>query len=199
MAESIRSKISGVTQVNENGISRQALIQEHLSEGDSLTLEREPNNPVDPNAIAIHFDRYAVDGDPKIGYIRSDLAVKIAPLMDAGQFIDCEVLNITGGEEGKETLGVNIELTVFTLDETQGLLKRAESHVTQKSIKKKKKFVWFPVIIGSMILCIGLTGFTNVFKQSGFVDIVLWVVITGAFILAGAAMISIPIYRYFKA
>jgi hypothetical protein len=72
-----------------------------------LFLNREPDNPYDRNAIAV----VTSDFDKKIGYINSDLASSLAPLMDRGAFIDCYVAEITGGGPG-QSYGVNIKLTV---------------------------------------------------------------------------------------
>jgi len=47
-------------------------------EGDPLTLEREPNNPQDPNAIKVlHEGRH-------LGYIGREQAAGLAPALDRG-------------------------------------------------------------------------------------------------------------------
>ncbi len=43
--------------------------------------------------------------------VRTGLASQVAPLLDAGKKLRCRVLSVTGGEEGKPTLGCNIEIT----------------------------------------------------------------------------------------
>ena len=107
MAETFFSKVVGVTKENDDGSNRQEIIQEELKNDDMLFLNREPDNPYDRNAIAV----ITSDFDKKIGYINSDLASSLAPLMDRGAFIDCYVAEITGGGPG-QSYGVNIKLTV---------------------------------------------------------------------------------------
>lgn len=45
-------------------------------------LEREPDNPHDPNAVSVWF----LDG--RLGYLQKSVAEKLAPLMDAGRTFD---------------------------------------------------------------------------------------------------------------
>ncbi len=125
MPEKIKTKVVGVSRPNENGRSRQEIIEEEVSDGDDLTLQREPENTHDENAIAVypglHFD--GDDTDDRIGYLNADLASRLAPMIDQGQHIDCRVINITSGEGGK-TIGVNVELIVFSVEETEEMLKK---------------------------------------------------------------------------
>ena len=52
-----------------------------LEPGNTLQLEREPENPHDPNAIKVIYD---LDGEPvHIGYIERDKAIYIADEFDA--------------------------------------------------------------------------------------------------------------------
>jgi|GEM_PF-3065937 len=129
MAEIIKTKVRGVSQRNEDGSSRQAIIHKYLSEGDLLVLEREPDNEYDPNAIAVYCDSPDLDEYKKIGYLSRELAAKLAPLMDAGNSIDAEVLEITG--EDKDTLGVNIQLTILTEEEVRARQERLSQMLKQ--------------------------------------------------------------------
>lgn len=99
---SIRSKVVGVSKKNPDGISRQALIKKLAIEGEPLQLEREPANEFDPNAIAVYID------DFQIGYISSDLARTLAPIMDSGGKVKAEIAEITGGTRDRPTTGLNI-------------------------------------------------------------------------------------------
>lgn len=108
MPKTIKTKVVGVSFGNG-----QELI-EYLSEGDSLFLEREPENEHDENAIAVYVDQYQ---NEQIGYLSSDLAEELAPQIDSGQMIMAEVTAITG--EGERTRGVNILLTLYSKEETQ--------------------------------------------------------------------------------
>jgi hypothetical protein len=69
----------------------------------SYALEREPDNPSDPNAIRVAIAKYLV------GYIPADIAKELAPLMDAGNHFFAEFikLNISPGHE---TVGLTISV-----------------------------------------------------------------------------------------
>lgn len=51
----------------------------------SFRLEREPENPYDPNAIKVFYE------DTHIGYVERGQAVWIAPDLDAGMTAECRV------------------------------------------------------------------------------------------------------------
>ncbi len=83
---------------------RQELVR-GLSAGDDLRLGREPQNPDDPNAIAV-FD----GSGRRLGYLRRQIAAALAPHVDAGRRYEARVLDVTGGDELRPTLGVNLRL-----------------------------------------------------------------------------------------
>jgi hypothetical protein len=113
MARMINTKLVGVSHYQKH-------IIEDVKEGDLLLLEREPENRYDPNAIVVRIDLGNPDECYTVGYINRELAAELAPLMDAHQEIDCEVLNITGGDEsGKTTRGVNVKLALLTSEESK--------------------------------------------------------------------------------
>jgi hypothetical protein len=115
---SIHTKIRGVTKENPNGVNRQQIISQCCRCGDALFLVREPNNPVDSNAIQVrrivHSD---VRDKPRlreqIGYVSRELAEELAPKMDDDGFVLMAwIMNVTGGEDG-ESLGVNIQIEEY--------------------------------------------------------------------------------------
>ncbi|HLX26034.1 MAG TPA: helicase-related protein [Candidatus Cybelea sp.] len=65
-----------------------------------LQLRRQPENPYDANAIAVHY------GDLALGFFNKRLAAHIAPLMDCGARYTARVASLTGGAEKHR--GVNI-------------------------------------------------------------------------------------------
>lgn len=122
--QEIRSKVAGVTAWNKT-VSRQSIIREQVDEGDSLMLEREPDNKFDKNAIAVYSQPYGAE-PAQIGYIKAELAKRLAPVMDAGGMILCSVLQVTGkdakyyddpDDDEERNFGVNICLEIFTADE----------------------------------------------------------------------------------
>lgn len=115
---SIRSKIRGVTKRNADRSDRQRIIRQWCRSGDALCFVREPNNPVDRNAIQI---RRIVCSDvpdkPRIGdqlgYLSRELAEELAPRMDADGFVlMAEIMDVSGGHNG-ESVGVNFEMSVY--------------------------------------------------------------------------------------
>ena len=73
-----------------------------LLPGQSLELVREPENPHDANAIAVRFGTFA------LGFLRKEIARRIAPNIDAGERYEARVGSITGG--GERSVGVNIHV-----------------------------------------------------------------------------------------
>jgi single-stranded-DNA-specific exonuclease len=57
----------------------------------ALELRREPNNPHDANAIAVHY------GDLQLGFFNKRLAAHLAPRIDAGVRYRARVASLTGG------------------------------------------------------------------------------------------------------
>jgi single-stranded-DNA-specific exonuclease len=91
------TKIVGVTFEG-----RQDLIA-GLQAGEHLDLIRQPDNPYDANAVAVHYGRL------HLGFVRKEIAARIAPNIDAGERYRAEVRHITGG--GTRSVGVNIFVT----------------------------------------------------------------------------------------
>ncbi len=71
-----------------------------LVPGSPLDLRRQPENPHDPNAIAIFF------GALQIGFLRKEIARRLAPKFDAGDRYKAEIGSVTGG--GTRSFGVNL-------------------------------------------------------------------------------------------
>lgn len=83
-----------------------------LRVGAELELRREPSNPHDANAIAVHY------GNLQLGFFNRRMAAHLAPLIDAGARYRARIASLTGGRpslreaQGKlldaRHLGVNI-------------------------------------------------------------------------------------------
>jgi single-stranded-DNA-specific exonuclease len=73
-----------------------------LSAGDPLELIRDPSNPHDSNAIAVHY------GKLQLGYLRREIARRLAPNIDAGDRYTANVGSVTGG--GERNVGVNLHV-----------------------------------------------------------------------------------------
>jgi single-stranded-DNA-specific exonuclease len=73
-----------------------------LKPGDPLELERQPENEHDPNAIAVRF------GNLQLGFLRREIARRLAPNIDGGDRYSARVDTVTGG--GERHVGVNISV-----------------------------------------------------------------------------------------
>ena len=69
----------------------------------AVELRREPNNTFDPNAIAVHF------GELQIGYLRKQIARRLAEKFDTGERYRARIASVTGG--GARSSGVNLFIT----------------------------------------------------------------------------------------
>lgn len=106
--EEINTKIVGVTFKNEDGASRQEII-ELCSEGDSLSLEHYYFKDEDAFKVVNCYGQ-------ALGNLKKELSAELAEKYDIGfiETADVEILNITGEDKG--TLGVNICIKLEDFD-----------------------------------------------------------------------------------
>ena len=105
VTHSFFSKVRGVTFDD-----RQDTVSS-LGEGESLALVREPENPHDPNAVAV----FTEPGDPgtkarQVGFLAREIASRVGPFMDSGGKAEAVVTEVTGGRDGLFS-GVNLRLS----------------------------------------------------------------------------------------
>ena len=68
----------------------EALARDDVAPGRPLELRRDPDNPHDPNAIAVHpagGGEQAGRGAAQVGWVPRELAAELAPELDAGQAV----------------------------------------------------------------------------------------------------------------
>lgn len=94
-SEQFFTKIVGVTFEN-----RQDLIAQ-LTLGQKITFKRQPENTYDANAVAVCTLDYQI-----LGYLKAEIAQKLASLMDTGTIYNVQVALLTGSAE--QNWGVNI-------------------------------------------------------------------------------------------
>lgn len=70
------SKVVGVSQQNDDGSSRQEIIKREVLEDDKLSLEAEPENPYDSNAVKV-LSKFG----NQVGYLKKELAEKVKPAL----------------------------------------------------------------------------------------------------------------------
>lgn len=78
----------------------------------SLTLEREPENQFDHNAIKIIVHIHDIHKKAIIGYIPKGLAKELSQVMDKGIPVKAKLMDILGGYGYKETMGVLVNVSV---------------------------------------------------------------------------------------
>jgi hypothetical protein len=65
----------------------EALAADEVEPGRPLELRRDPDNPHDPNAIAVHLP-----GGAQVGWVPREVAAELAPRIDAGEPLSAVVL-----------------------------------------------------------------------------------------------------------
>jgi single-stranded-DNA-specific exonuclease len=91
--------------------------------GDEVVdLVRHPENEHDPNAIAVRY------GALQLGFLRREIAKRVAPKMDAGERYTARVSTVTGGRDGRHT-GVNLFVQRLADTPARSLRARAEAGI----------------------------------------------------------------------
>jgi hypothetical protein len=105
--QSFYTKIAGVSYKNDDGSSRQKYLSK-CNVREPLKLVREFNK-YDTNAVNV-----LTRNGKQLGYLSKDVAKEIAPLLDKGKRVDCEISDLTGGGLlFKRTRGCNIKITIW--------------------------------------------------------------------------------------
>ena len=103
-------KATGVT--FENCQERLSFIKQFKAEELSVTLEREPNNQYDKQAIRHVVHILPISRKTIIGYVPKGLSRELSKVIDAGIQVKARLMEIIGGYVGKETLGALINITI---------------------------------------------------------------------------------------
>jgi hypothetical protein len=93
----------GESRAARDGTPRQELLA-YVEPGDPVTLERQPSNPHDPNAIAVNWGGY------DIGYLPRDDAEMLAPALDEGREYSARIHEVKGGVKGYASYGVCVAI-----------------------------------------------------------------------------------------
>ena len=79
-------RVAGVAGAGQHHV--EALQTELVAPGEPLELRRDPGNPHDPNAIAVHPAR----GGDQVGWVPREIAEELAPELDSGKAWSAVVL-----------------------------------------------------------------------------------------------------------
>ncbi len=96
----------------ENRQERIQFLKQFQPEDLSITLEREPENKFDSNAIQIVVHIKPISRKTVIGYVPRGLAKELAKVMDAGIHAAASLVQIIGGYGYKESLGALVNITI---------------------------------------------------------------------------------------
>lgn len=106
MAAPTRKKLFDIVGESQNaadGTPRQHLLT-RVDPADAVTLQRQPDNPYDPNAVAVLWE------GKDIGFLPREDAAAIAPALDEGRPYAAQVHEIRGGVKGFSFYGVRIAI-----------------------------------------------------------------------------------------
>ena len=107
---SMTVRVSGTT--FENRQERLEFLKRFRLEDLSVTLEREPNNQYDRNAIQVVVHIKPITKKTVIGYIPKGLARELSKVIDIGVQLKASLMQIIGGYSYKETLGALVNITI---------------------------------------------------------------------------------------
>ena len=96
----------------ENRQERLQFLQQFKPDDLTVTLEREPENRFDRNAIRVIVHILPISRKTVIGYIQKGLAGELAKVIDTGVQVRARLKGIIGGYGYKETLGALVNITV---------------------------------------------------------------------------------------
>jgi len=95
--------LAGEGQINEDGTARQHVLAV-LQPGEPVTLQRQPDNPHDANAVAVLAGRHI------IGFIGRYDAPEVAALLDAGIPHRAQLHELTGGVPDYPSFGARVAI-----------------------------------------------------------------------------------------
>ncbi|MEO6042184.1 MAG: HIRAN domain-containing protein [Croceibacterium sp.] len=93
----------GESRDTRDGVSRQHVIL-RCNPGDQVSLERQPDNPHDPNAVLI----LCAGGD--VGFLCREDAALVSPALDVGTEYRAQVHKIKGGVPDAPTYGLQLAI-----------------------------------------------------------------------------------------
>ena len=106
----MKVRAAGVTA--ENRQERLGFLRKFKPEDLGVTLEREPDNRYDSNAIQIVVHIRPIHKRTVVGYVPRALAEGLAKVIDMGIQVKASLMGIIGGYSYKETLGVLIDIAI---------------------------------------------------------------------------------------
>ena len=108
--QSMTIRAAGTTY--ENRQERLGFLKQFQPEDLTVTLEREPNNQYDRNAIQIVVHIRSLAKKTIIGYVLKGLSRKLAKVLDRGISVKASLIQIIGGYSYKQMLGALVNIAI---------------------------------------------------------------------------------------
>lgn len=96
----------------ENRQERLQFLKQFKPEDLTVTLEREPRNKFDGNAIQIVVHIKPIHRKTIIGYVPKGLTRELSKVIDMGILVKASLIGVIGGYVGKESLGALINIAI---------------------------------------------------------------------------------------
>lgn len=96
----------------ENRQERLNFLRQFKPEDLTVTLEREPENRFDRNAIRIVVHILPISRRTVVGYVPKGLARELSRVLDMGVQVKASLMKIIGGYSYKESLGALVNIAV---------------------------------------------------------------------------------------
>lgn len=96
----------------ENRQERLQFIKQFPLNDLTVTLEREPDNEFDSNAIQIVVHIRPISRRTVIGYVPKELAGELSKVIDMGIQVKASLIQIIGGYSYKESLGALVDIKI---------------------------------------------------------------------------------------
>lgn len=96
----------------ENRQERLQFIKQFPLNDLTVTLEREPDNEFDSNAIQIVVHIRPISRRTVIGYVPKELAGELSKVIDMGIQVKASLVQIIGGYSYKESLGALVDIKI---------------------------------------------------------------------------------------
>ncbi len=106
----IKVRVAGTT--FENRQERLQLLKQFHQNDLTVTLEREPDNEFNNNAIQIIVHIKPISRRTVIGYLPKELARELSKVIDIGIQVKASLIQIIGGYSYKEMLGALIDIRI---------------------------------------------------------------------------------------
>lgn len=90
-----------------------------VAEGSYLTLQPEPTNQYDPNAVKVIYGNLA--HEEMVGYVPKKISSEVAAALEIGTRLVCEVISVVPSAKPWEQLQVEIREDEWVYDEVEGL------------------------------------------------------------------------------